>query len=231
MGLGSVSNLTDSTGKVQATYSYDAWGNTLVAKGNVGTQNKFRYTAQALDPGDLGWYFLSTRYADHRKVWAITEQIPILAGSARLPVTLNRYSYAGNNPADFVYLSRKFAPLPWLIACAASEACVGALVAAGTAGLEWALCQENGEVPDSSNGFYGTLIAAGSKFLPGNHHCPKLPAPPPPPPACPVNPIPSAASSPAAPGPSPAPLPAPLATPAPAPQVPVTPPTLTIPRS
>ncbi len=211
---------------MQATYSYDASGNTLVAKGNVGTQNKFRYTAQALDPA-TGLYFLRARYYDQSL--AITEQKPTCrigsVTSYAQSILLRR-----ENPADFADPSGKFAPLPWLIACAANEACVGALVAAGTAGLEWALCQENGEVPDSSNGFYGTLIAAGSKFLPENHHCPNT-DPPPPPPACPVNPIPSAASSPAAPGPSPAPLPAPLATPAPVPQVPVTPPTLTIPRS
>lgn len=98
-GLGSVSNLTDATGKVQATYSYDAWGNAVTATGNVSTQNKFRFTGQALDPAS-GLYFLRARYYDQTAGRLLSEDP--FAGSSRLPVTLNRYTYAADNPVKFI---------------------------------------------------------------------------------------------------------------------------------
>ncbi len=61
--LGSVVDLTNTAGTINAAYSYDAWGNALSATGTVGTKNKFRFTGQALDPG-TGLYFLRARYYD-----------------------------------------------------------------------------------------------------------------------------------------------------------------------
>ena len=98
-GLGSVSNLTDSTGTVQETYSYDAWGNALTATGKVGTQNKFRFTGQALDPA-TGLYFLRARYYDQTSGRFLSKDT--FPGFAEQPITLHRYIYAGNNPATFV---------------------------------------------------------------------------------------------------------------------------------
>ena len=97
--LGSVSNLTDSTGTVQETYSYDAWGNALTASGKVGTQNKFRFAGQALDPAS-GLYFLRARYYDQTSGRFLSKDP--LAGIAALPLTTHRYIYAGNNPVRFV---------------------------------------------------------------------------------------------------------------------------------
>jgi RHS repeat-associated protein len=103
-GLGSVSNLTDAKGTVQETYSYDAWGNALTASGNVGTQNKFRFTGQALDPV-TGLYFLRARYYDQTSGRLLNKDP--LAGLSRFPVTLNRYPYAANNPVKLVDPSGK----------------------------------------------------------------------------------------------------------------------------
>ena len=94
-GLGSVSNLTDSTGTVQETYSYDAWGNALTASGKVGTQNKFRFTGQALDPAS-GLYFLRARYYDQTSGRLLSKDP--LQGSPWRPFSQNRFVYALNNP-------------------------------------------------------------------------------------------------------------------------------------
>lgn len=96
-GLGSVSNLTDATGKVQGTYSYGPWGNPLITIG--GTKNEFRFTGQALDP-TTGLYFMRARYYDPTSGHFLTKDP--LAGDARFPVTLNRYPYAANNPLKFI---------------------------------------------------------------------------------------------------------------------------------
>jgi RHS repeat-associated protein len=104
-GLGSVSNLTDSTGKVQETYSYDAWGNGLTATGSVGTKNKFRFTGQALDPA-TGLYFLRARYYDQTSGRLLSKDT--FPGFAAQPMTLHRYTYAGNNPVNFVDPSGNF---------------------------------------------------------------------------------------------------------------------------
>jgi RHS repeat-associated protein len=98
-GLGSVSNLTNSAGTVQETYSYDAWGNALTATGDVGTQNKFRFTGQALDPAS-GLYFLRARYYDQSSGRLLSKDP--FSGFAGFPLTTHRYIYAGNNPVKFV---------------------------------------------------------------------------------------------------------------------------------
>jgi RHS repeat-associated protein len=98
-GLGSVSNLTNVTGTVEETYSYDAWGNALTATGSVGAKNKFRFTGQALDPA-TGLYFLRARYYDQAAGRFLSKDA--FPGFAPQPITLHRFIYAGNNPATFV---------------------------------------------------------------------------------------------------------------------------------
>jgi len=97
--LGSISNLTDSTGTVKETYSYDAWGNALSASGKVGTQNKFRFTGQALDPA-TGLYFLRARYYDPGSGRFLGKDT--FPGNASIPITLNHYIYAANEPLKFI---------------------------------------------------------------------------------------------------------------------------------
>jgi len=92
--LGSVLSLTDATGTVQESYSYDAWGNALSAQGNVGLQNKFRFTGQGLDPATR-MYFLRARYYEPSNGRFISEDpIGLLGG-------LNLWGYTLNNPVNF----------------------------------------------------------------------------------------------------------------------------------
>gem|GEM_PF-5627349 len=53
-GLGSITSLTDSTGAVAATCTYDSFGNAVSTAGTVA--NPFRYTAREWDP-ETGLYF------------------------------------------------------------------------------------------------------------------------------------------------------------------------------
>jgi RHS repeat-associated protein len=95
-GLGSVIGLTDATGKPQAAYAYDPWGNILLSiPDSIGTKNKFRFTGEALDPGTQV-YYLRARYYDP-SVGRFGSRDP-LPGFVKRPITLDRYPYALNNP-------------------------------------------------------------------------------------------------------------------------------------
>ena len=141
--LGSVVNLTDANGSVQESYTYDTWGNALAATGNVGTQNKFRFTGQALDP-TTGLYYFRARYYDQTSGRFLSRDP--FAGFARFPMTLNRYPYVGNNPTNFIDQSGftnwnpnpghiQPAPLYWALALgvclSAPEFCVAAAEVTG----------------------------------------------------------------------------------------------------
>jgi len=95
-GLGSVVGLTNDAGRAAAAYAYDAWGNPLLSiPDSVGTKNKFRFTGEALDPG-TGLYYLRARYYDPTSGRMLTRDP--FSGSRTLPLTLNAYIYALNNP-------------------------------------------------------------------------------------------------------------------------------------
>jgi RHS repeat-associated protein len=98
-GVGSVVALTDTKGKLQASYAYDAWGNQVLALPDVRTKNKFRFTGQALDPG-TGLYYLRARYYDP-SVGRFISRDPV-GGLSRVPLSNNRYAYTLNNPLHFV---------------------------------------------------------------------------------------------------------------------------------
>ena len=59
--LGSTRVLTDSTGTVVGTYSYDAYGNTTAKTGTATTA--FQFAGEYLD-GETGTYYLRARYYD-----------------------------------------------------------------------------------------------------------------------------------------------------------------------
>ncbi len=91
-GLGSTTQLTDSTGAVTDSYSYDAFGAPRNTTGT--TSNSFQYTGQQRDGGaNRGLYFLRARSYDPA-LGRFLQQDP-------LPL-LNRYTYVGNNPASWL---------------------------------------------------------------------------------------------------------------------------------
>jgi RHS repeat-associated protein len=93
-GLGSTRALTNGS-SVTDTYTYDAYGEQVSGTGS--TTNAFRFDAQQLD-GGTGDYFLRARYysqSDGR----FLSQDPVL-GLDIAPISLHRYLYADNDPAD-----------------------------------------------------------------------------------------------------------------------------------
>jgi RHS repeat-associated protein len=93
-----VAGVTDTTGHLAERYVYDVWGQRQLTVPNpgIGTQNKFGYTGEALDPG-TGLYYLHARYYDPTLARFVSKDP--FPGFDRSPQTLNRFVYVRNNPA------------------------------------------------------------------------------------------------------------------------------------
>ena len=91
--LGSVIALTDDTGAVRTTYTYDAFGNVTVS--GESSDNPFQYTGREND--GTGLYYYRARYYSPELQRFISEDPIRLAGGSP-----NYYAYVGNNPVNFV---------------------------------------------------------------------------------------------------------------------------------
>ena len=94
-GLGSVTELTDSTGTVVRAYVYDAYGQIVTETGAL--ENPYTFTGREFD-AESGLYFYRARYYDARTGRFISED-PV-AGLLTIPQTLNPYPYVANNPLN-----------------------------------------------------------------------------------------------------------------------------------
>jgi len=85
-GLGSVTSLTNGTGQLAQTYTYDSFGNTTHSTGSL--TNPFQYTGREFDT-ETGLYYYRARYYDPSIGRFISED----------PVRLiSSYAYVRNNP-------------------------------------------------------------------------------------------------------------------------------------
>ena len=91
-GLGSIWDLTDSTGTVARSYTYDSFGNILTQPGTVA--NPYTYTGREID-AETGLYHYRTRYYDPVAGRFVVEDRTGIAGG------LNLYSFTYNNPITF----------------------------------------------------------------------------------------------------------------------------------
>jgi len=89
-GLGSTTGLTDGSGNVTATYTYDAFGKSLSEPGT--SANYWRFTGEQRD-SDSSLYYLRARYYDPA-TGRFLSQDPVPGG--------NLYAYVRNNPANLV---------------------------------------------------------------------------------------------------------------------------------
>ncbi len=91
--LGSTVALTDSTGAVQTSYTFDPFGNTTTS--GAANSNTFAYTGRELDAGNLNLYFYRARYYNPALQRFISEDpIGFLGGD------FNLYGYVGNSPTS-----------------------------------------------------------------------------------------------------------------------------------
>jgi RHS repeat-associated protein len=88
--LGSTRALTDGTGSVVATYSYDPYGNLTGSTGTV--TNPFRYAGQYTDP-ETGYQYLRARYYDPTTAQFLTRD-PLVT------VTRDAHGYVDRNPLN-----------------------------------------------------------------------------------------------------------------------------------
>jgi len=98
-GLGSTVALVDTTGTVQATYSYDPYGNTTTIGGAnpvIANGNPFRY-ASGYNDTTTGLYHFGQRYYNPT-TGRFTQQDSL--NTPLDPTNGNRYAYVGANPIN-----------------------------------------------------------------------------------------------------------------------------------
>ena len=91
-GQGSVSSLSDSTGALASSYTYDSYGRLTASTGSV--VNSLQYAGREFDL-ETGFYFNRARYYDSStgRFWS-EDPIAFYGGT-------NFYSYVSNNPLNF----------------------------------------------------------------------------------------------------------------------------------
>jgi RHS repeat-associated protein len=156
-GLGSATDLTNGSGAVTGTYSYDVFGAVRAQSG--GGSNQWQFTGEQRD-ADSALYFLRARYYDPATGRFLAQDSA--PGSAAIPQTLNQYAYTVNNPTNWTDPSG-LCPLY-------DPRCIGEKVAGWLpAGVPWrggrtellATCLVYMNIPFADWGRCGTVAALG----------------------------------------------------------------------
>ncbi|MED1919519.1 polymorphic toxin-type HINT domain-containing protein, partial [Bacillus thuringiensis] len=96
---GDVVKIKAPNGNVLNTYDYDIWGNLIADKVKETISNPFMYAGEMFDK-ESGFYYLRARYYDPKIGRFISEDT--YKGQVDNPLTLNRYTYTGNNPLRYI---------------------------------------------------------------------------------------------------------------------------------
>lgn len=92
-GLGSITSLTDGSGSLAATYTYDAFGKPVGSSGTI--VNPFRYTGREFDT-ETGLHYYRARYLD-TATGRFTSEDPMTFSAGP-----NFYTYVWNQPTTYV---------------------------------------------------------------------------------------------------------------------------------
>jgi RHS repeat-associated protein len=95
--LGSVSELTDLAGTVTQGFQYAPWGDVIQTFG-PGSNNPVGFTGQVADPG-TGLDYFGARYYDPATAGFMSQDS--YSGEGDLPISLDRYAYAYDNPLRY----------------------------------------------------------------------------------------------------------------------------------
>jgi RHS repeat-associated protein len=95
-GLGSTRGLTDATGGLTDSYTYDAFGNLLGSSGS--TSNSYLFAGEQYD-SNLDQYYLRQRFYD-AGTGRFTRK-DTYEGNTFSPITLNKYVYGNANPVSY----------------------------------------------------------------------------------------------------------------------------------
>ena len=150
---GSINFLTDGSGNVTDTYTYDGWGNLVAATGS--TPNTRLYAGEEFDP-DLG--LINLRARQYRpstgRFWTIDPAM----GTLGQPTTLNRYLYAEGDPTDRLDSRGQASALEDALIATAVQTAVALVAEAIPHQSKWySYCVIGGSVP---GGFIGNYFAA-----------------------------------------------------------------------
>lgn len=102
-GHGSVRHLSGLIGSVTTTYDYDAFGTLTNRTGT--TDNNYLYAGEQFD-ADLGFYYNRARYLNIQTGRFIS--MDSHEGSSSNPLSLHKYLYGNNNPANQIDPSGNF---------------------------------------------------------------------------------------------------------------------------
>ena len=91
--VATITSLSNATGALANTYTYDSFGNLTASTGTLA--NPFRYTGRELD-SETGVYLYRARYYDANLGRFVSED-PVGFNSG----TVNFYDYVGNSPLNF----------------------------------------------------------------------------------------------------------------------------------
>ena len=105
---GDVVQLTSETGSLTKTYEYDAFGNEK--NPDPGDTNPFRYCGEYFDK-ETGTIYLRARYYNPATGRFISEDS--YWGDLKDPLSLNLYTYGGNNPILYIDPSGNSYTLTW----------------------------------------------------------------------------------------------------------------------
>jgi RHS repeat-associated protein len=94
-GHGSTRYLTDASGAVTDTYTYDAFGNLIARTGT--TPNDYLYAGEQYD-ANLGFYYLRARYMNSMSGRFHTQDS--YEGGIKSPLSLHKYLYAAADPVN-----------------------------------------------------------------------------------------------------------------------------------
>ena len=125
-GLGSVTDLTDSSGATAKSYSYDAYGTIVDQTGTV--EQPYTYTGREFD-SESGLYYYRARYYDPQTgIFSQKDPIGFEVGD------IHFYSYVAGNPTNFVDPHGLEAVLSFALGAAAGGASSGVAIGGSAAG-------------------------------------------------------------------------------------------------